>query len=750
MFRVLLVVSVLFSHFVFFAQQIVVGRDTLTVLESGKVLKMPWASGINYSNVSAVDVNADGKKDLIVYDRLNHINTGRFRCFIKEGNAGQLTYRANPDLSYYFPTVTNWAVFYDYNCDGKEDLFCSTISGIKVFRNQSSAANPVQFVLAKNLLYSDYNPNGAPLLGNIYASSVGVPGIADIDNDGDLDILTFSAQGVFIEYHKNMSKETYGTCDSLIFEIAEDCWGNISESSCSISLNQCLPKPFQNKTISINQNRPLHAGSCLTCIDSDNDGDKDLIIGDIFCNKVQFAKNGGNSSSAVITDTTMLYPNFPLKGNTTQIKINNFPCAYYVDVDDDGKKDLVATPSAFGSENFTSMWYYKNTSSTNTVNFQFVKKNLLQDEMIEVGQNSFPMVLDYNNDGKKDVLVGTYGYYLNNNLKSQLTLYQNTGTLAQPVYSLVTRDYAGLSAQNLNHIMPATGDIDNDGDLDIVMGTATGKIHWLENTAGANNPCNFSVFKNDPFGFTTLSSEAVPQLFDINTDGKLDLLIGMKNGRIAYYQNVGTSSVPAFSLITNTFGNVDVRDNVSMFGIDGYAAPYFFTDAGGVKLLVGSITGSIFYYSVPANITQPCNLISATLNNYNEGAQSAICFDDVNNDGKRDLFVGNAGGGLSFFSSKAAFVSLSEMNGGSLESSIDLYPVPANNQLTLRIRDFEFDEARFEITDLMGRVLLNQKLENNEHTLSVAALSQGLYFVCIHIKRQNKVETINKRFLKQD
>jgi hypothetical protein len=739
--------SVLFRLMALHAQQLAVARDTLCVMENGKVLKMPWANGINYSNLSNLDLNFDGIKDLVVYDRVNHLNMGRFRCFIKTGNPGSTTYSYSPELSYYFPTVYNWALCLDYNCDGKEDLFCSTNSGIKVYRNESSPSNPINFVLAKSIINSNYNPGGPPLIGNIYASSVGAPGFADVDNDGDIDILSFSSQGFLIEYHKNRSKETYGHCDSLNYEFQDDCWGKFAESSCSILLNQCLPKPLQNKELTINGNKVYHAGSCLTCFDSDGDGDKDLVMGDIACNNVQYAHNTGNLSSAFMGDTTALYPNYPNKNNTLRIQINNFPCAYYVDADGDQKKDLVATPSAFGSENTASVWFYRNTSVTNTVNFQFVKKNLLQDEMIEVGQNAFPVVFDENGDGKKDLLIGTYGYYQTNTLQSKLTLYRNTGSNAQPTYSLITRDYAGLSAQNLNHVMPSIGDIDNDGDKDLLIGTSSGQIHWLENTAGAGNACNFSIFKNNPFSFTTPSAEAAPQLFDMDLDGKKDLMIGMKNGRVAYYRNTGSSSVPAFSLITSTFGNIDVRDNSGTFWIDGYAVPFFYREGGQTKLISGSITGNLFLYTVPLNISQNCTLVNPSLNNYNEGAQSAPFLEDVNADGKPDLFLGNAGGGLSFFSSASPYVSIQENESIHLSDCVQLFPVPTKDKLRVILKNLDVDAASLQLLDLSGRILAYYPLTGYETEIDLKGLNSGLYLGVIQIQKEGKTRQLSRKIL---
>ena len=71
--------------------QLPVARDTITVIENNHVLKMPWANGINFSNVSNIDLNFDGKKDIVVFDRTNY-SAGRFRCFINIGNSGQTIY----------------------------------------------------------------------------------------------------------------------------------------------------------------------------------------------------------------------------------------------------------------------------------------------------------------------------------------------------------------------------------------------------------------------------------------------------------------------------------------------------------------------------------------------------------------------------------------------------------------------------------------------------------------------------------
>ena len=725
--------------------QVPVARDTITVFENGRVLKMPWANGINHANISSADLNQDGKKDIVVFDRINQFGRGRFRCFIKTGNAGEEKYVADPDLSYYFPALAYWAVMLDYDGDGKEDIFCSTSGGIRVYKNTSTAVK-LNFTLVKSLLLSDYNPAGAPNINNLYTSSVGLPGISDVDNDGDLDILTFAPLGVFIELHRNMSVETYGHNDSLVYEIQTDCWGGISESSCKVNFDQCNGSKASLPALQLSDNAALHAGACLTCLDSDGDTDKDLVIGDVECNTVHYVHNTGGTLLADFTDTTKLYPNFPAKNNNnTYIKLDYFPCTYLADVDGDSKPDLLATPNAFGTENYRSIWYYRNTSLTNTVSFQLVKKNLFQDEMIEVGQNAFPALIDYNADGKKDLLIGNYGYFDNKVLNPRLTLYENVGTASTPQYSLISRDYGGLSGQSINHAMPAVGDIDNDGDVDICIGTSSGQIHWLENTAGAGNVCNFSVFKNNPFSFTTISAAAAPQLFDLDADGKLDLLIGMKNGNVAFYRNTGSPGLPAFSLVTNTLGGINVKGSPTQYAFDGYATPYFYNDGGSVKAMVGSVTGQIFHYSVGA-LTDPFTLLTSSLNDYNEGGQSTVLFDDINGDQKRDLIIGNASGGLSFFSSASPYVGLSEQSRVSAVS-LAVFPNPGSGEMTVKISGETVSSAKLIVRDLPGRALREFQIKGAAGTIHLHGLATGVYFLECQISGEAGESVVIKKII---
>jgi hypothetical protein len=698
--------------------QLPVARDTIMVLENNYVLKMPWANGINYVNASNMDVNGDNVKDLVLFDRINRFGIGRFRCFVRTG-PGASAYRYSPDAGYYFPHISYWGVLHDYDGDGKEDLFCAAGGGITVYRNLTTAGGPPSFTMVKPLLYSDYTPGSTPSVYNLYASSVGLPGFADTDNDGDLDILSFSPSGISVEFHRNMSVEKYGHNDSLVFQREESCWGHLSENNCNVDFSLCgnFSKP---DTLSA---KPMHSGACLTCFDSDGDIDQDVILGDISCNTVNYVHNTGSPTLAAFSDTTRLYPNYPAKNTAgTYIKLSSYPCGYLADIDGDGRKDLLASPNTPGSENYRSLLYYRNTSLTSTVNFQFQKNNFLQDEMIEVGQNSYPVIFDYDGDGKKDLLIGTGGYNNAQGQTSGLTLYRNTGTLTQPAFSLITRNYCGIATYSINQVAPAAGDVDNDGDIDICIGNSTGQIHWLENTAGAFMPCSFAALKLNPFSFTTTSAAASPQIFDLDNDGKNDLLVGMKNGNIAYYRNTGTVGSPSFSLVSSAIGSIDVKGDPIWYTGDGYAVPYFFREGSNVRLLVGSVTGRIYLYSVPS-ATAPFILISGLVNNIYEGGQSSVAYEDVNNDGKRDLFVGNAGGGLSFFSSASPYVAIEEVAAG---RKPEVFPNPVSGVLHIK-GSWPFTSVT--VSDVLGQVIIDDSFEGTEPLVDLSNLSEGIYII---------------------
>jgi hypothetical protein len=733
--------------FLLFAQCLVaqtnVYRDTVPVFEAGTKLLMPWAGGINFSSFTQIDLNGDGKKDIVAYDKICG-SGGKLRAYLNVGSSGQAKYLHAFYYQNQFPAVTDWALFFDYNNDGKADVFTYTTGGIKVYKNTTTGQN-LSFVLAKPLLMSDYNPFGAPSLSNLYCNSVALPGIADIDGDGDLDILSFSVFGVKIEYHKNMSQELYGNADSLVYDMVDDCWGDIKENNCQVDMNQCPFMKMYEEATNDNVNKVLHSGSCIMCFDRDGDGDQELIMGDISCTNVFYTDNQGSPSNAHIGDTTILYPNYPNKASTNIIKLNSFPCTFNLDVDNDGFKDLIASPNAIaGSENYQSVWYYKNASVTPTVNFVFQKKNFLQEDMIELGEGAYPVLFDADADGKKDLIVGNLGYYIGSTNKSKLAYYKNIGSASAPSFSLITKDYQNLSSYNIYSMAPTFGDLDNDGDKDLIIGDNNGQLHYFENTAAFGMPAQFNthvaVYQNIDVG-----NFAYPQLFDVNKNGTLDLVIGSLNGKISYYSNTGTVFSPNFVLQTPFLGSIDVRQ----YGwTTGYSMPYMFNESGITKLIVGSEIGNMYLYdNIDGNLAGVFNRVDTTLFHINEGTRCAPFYEDITNDGKRDLFLGNYAGGLAFFNS-------TNINGVGIEEllkeeQVTIYPNPASEKITIVLKDNSYSELEVKCFDVLGHEIFQTNTFNKVIQMDVSKFSKGIYFIQLQSKDEKQMNLITKKIIVQ-
>ncbi|MBM3186986.1 MAG: VCBS repeat-containing protein, partial [Bacteroidetes bacterium] len=186
--------------------------DSIVVLKNGNALQNPWAGGLNYAQVSDIDFDFDGDLDLLVFDR----SADQIRLFENKQEGTAHYYKFKPDGNLLFPNDIRYRLTaIDYNQDGKNDLFTYGIGGIKVYKNIGNSSVGLQWQIAKNLLYSD---NWGTQL-NLYVSSADIPAIVDVDLDGDVDVLTYHIGGEYLQYHKNLSQETYGHSDSLLFEL---------------------------------------------------------------------------------------------------------------------------------------------------------------------------------------------------------------------------------------------------------------------------------------------------------------------------------------------------------------------------------------------------------------------------------------------------------------------------------------------------------------------------------------------------
>ena len=107
-------------------------------------------------------------------------------------------------------------------------------------------------------------------------------------------------------------------------------------------------------------------------------------------------RNGTAAAEMVTEDTS--YPSADVPA-----LFNGFHFHAYIDVNNDGKKDLIVMPSEY--ENLHGLWWYRNSGTNDHLSFHFQGASFLQDNILDVGENASPVVYDYDNDGLNDLVV---------------------------------------------------------------------------------------------------------------------------------------------------------------------------------------------------------------------------------------------------------------------------------------------------------------------------------------------------------
>lgn len=716
--------------------------NSIPVIRSGQPLKNAWEGGFNCAQVSDFDFDFDGDLDLFIFDR----SRDNIRVLVQEQNMGVPYYRMFYNAKLYFPDDLFYrAQLVDYDNDGRKDIFTYGIGGLKVYRNTGSAMSGPQWELVSDLVYSQY----PTIYTNLYVSSADIPAIVDVDFDGDIDILTFHQGGQHLEYHQNQSMELYGVPDSLKFELRNECWGKFTEefSTNVLTLNDpnspcsggAIPNPERS---AMQQHKPKHAGSTVLAMDYDNSGVMDLILSDIAYPNLTLLINGG---SAPNTDSPMISQDNNFPSNTTPVDLQLFPASFYVDVDFDGIKDLVVSPNAKNiSENVASIRFYKNIGSNSNPTFTFVSNNLFQGQMIEHGFGSMPVFHDYDQDGLMDLFVANFFRYKPVlDRESTLAYYKNTGTPTAPQFTFVDNNFLNLNSMGMGlRLVPTFGDIDNDNDPDLFIGLDNGTLAYFQNNGTVGSP-NYAApvfnYTDVSSNIITVGSYAFPQLFDLNKDNKLDLIIGRKNGFISYYENTGTINSPQFTKVTDSLGMVDVSMSIP----DGYATPHFFRVGDTTKLFIGQYDGNILLYdSVDFHIAHgdTFRLVSGQFSGINVEGYSSIAVHDIDNDGQLNAFVGQDLGGLfAFESNPSSTASLEEQK---VERKWICFPNPSAGNFQI---EAEKEISRYWIFDLNGQLIQSEAVGKHQHIINASEMSQGVYILKFELDGS---EVITSRIIK--
>ncbi len=691
---------------------------------------MPWAGGLNAPQFSPIDINQDGLMDIFVLDRI-----GDTKLFLlNTGTAENPVYTPTRqyDGLYPFPLLHDWALLRDYNCDGMADIFAYTSAGFAVYRNTSGTDGP-SFVLSDDMVGSNYVPTISP---NLYVSNVDLPGIADIDGDGDLDILTFSIWGNVLEYHKNLSMELYGHCDSLVYEVRSRCWGDfqVAISSNQITLDMACPfnvpnpeAPAPHPDPGTGQPERAHSGSTTLPLDLNGDGLTDLILGDFETPFITALINGGNSGHAHMSSADSAFP------ASNPVALEQFLGCFHLDIDGDGRRDLVVAPnSPSSSADIKGIWYYRNTGTDAAPDFQFMQDDLFQGQMLDFGSGARPVLFDHNGDGLMDLVVANEGYFQpDGTYKGALALLQNNGTATSPSFELVTTDYAGLGALGLGAgLHPAFGDVDGDGRPDMILGDLAGNLRLFKNV-GTGPVAQFQqvggLLTDDGGGVIDVGANATPQLFDLDGDGTLELVVGERSGNLNLYRNTGSPTAPQWHLETENLGAVRVNE---YWNNTGYSVPFLYRDVDGQAVLVaGSESGGLHRYTnINGNISGAWTLADSLWHGLRDGARTAAVLHDFLGTGELALVVGNYRGGLSFWATDE-LAGPGTGIGQAASIPFTLWPNPASTTVELRWHAPLHGSLDYKVMDASGKAVRIGTTGGATAHIGLQDLAPGLYVV---------------------
>ena len=363
-----------------------------------------------------------------------------------------------------------------------------------------------------------------------------------------------------------------------------------------------------------------------------------------------------------------------------------------------------------------------------------------------------PTFFDKDGDGDYDLMTTSYyGDHL---------IFTNTGTKYAPNFSAPVTNPNGLSSSGLIFTLSTAGDIDNDGDVDIIE---TGidyysygviNFNFIENTGTSTAPAYSSVVQN-PFGLIADSSTIIqPKLIDVDNDGDLDILTSHYGSGSSYYgvfklyRNVGTASSPNFSapvinpfnLVssaqfgTMTFGDIDRDGDEDFFYGDYYGHFTLYKDTSGS-------TGDPGFTSV--GLIDPNNLVAP-----DETFRIGV-FVDIDSDNDLDFFANTITdstsnmGGLWFFKDTLSHVGIKPVDESALSFSI--YPQPVINDMNVEILAADDKKTKVTITDAQGRVVFNTELYSDKNNLNLQSLQKGIYTIQLENDEYKGV----KKFVKQ-
>ncbi len=249
-----------------------------------------------------------------------------------------------------------------------------------------------------------------------------------------------------------------------------------------------------------------------------------------------------------------------------------------MDWDDDGDTDFIV-----GDRNGFISYFQRNPDGTLAAGVKLLSGGTI----IDVGGNSAPDFVDWDDDGDLDMIVGS-------DMTTPVRVYENVGSASSYQFNGYTEFTAGGSVVNWYRSTPSIYDMNGDGLFDVVMGATDKKFHYYENTGTPGSP---SFAADSPLqyqsGGTVMTdhSDSRLDICDWDEDGHIALVTGDYDDYVYLYfawNGVSTEETSSGLIVPQSLrmnqnpstGNLSVHINLgeaaapefTVFTIDGRVA----------------------------------------------------------------------------------------------------------------------------------------------------------------------------------
>ena len=292
-----------------------------------------------------------------------------------------------------------------------------------------------------------------------------------------------------------------------------------------------------------------------------------------------------------------------------KIKSDENVAPRFVDLDGDNDLDLVVGEATKGLTFYENRQQGTTFATPNFVEFAGTASPLgfVEVDIRGTGESfSAPTLVDLDGDGDLDVVVGHSMVYDTDGdgdispderraLVSTDTLffYENIGSAEAPEFVQRTGSENPFAfVDNWGWSSATFGDLDQDGDLDLILGDWLGELYYYENVKPTATPFVARLAWANPLKLRFDDVSSVTSTFgDLDNDGDMDVIFAV-DWDMFYLENIGTSSVPSFQLKAGFFTDLKGKgagDTGTSF-VPGASALVDLDGDGDLDLIVGSCT----------------------------------------------------------------------------------------------------------------------------------------------------------------